>query len=361
MKVGEQRVVTIEKIVYGGEGLGKLEENMVVFVPFSAPGDKLRIVIQEIKKGYLRATLKEILEAGKGRINPPCPYYGLCGGCSYQHLDYETELSIKEDQLKEIFFGFLKEYPSLVEKIIPSPFPYGYRNRVSLHNRNGRVGFYARGSSRVIPIKSCLIASEQVNKLLAKKSYGSKNRFSGGIKHFSIREPSIPSTGFYQVNRFLLGKLKEVVSTLIGTDVPFIIEGYCGAGFFTEQLSKNAQLIYAIETNPKSLEEAKKLGLKNVFFIEGKIEDKIADCLLRLGSSKAAYLFDPPKEGLSKALILWLIDHPLSKLVYVSCNPLTLKRDILKLEKSYVLKKIVPVDLFPRTPEIESAAVLVPR
>lgn len=359
MKRGEERVVTIEKIVYGGEGIGKLEEGLVIFVPFAAPGDKLRVVTREIKKSYARGTIKQIIEKGKGRVDPPCPYYGKCGGCLYQHLDYNTELSIKQQQLQEIFFGFIKEEPSLIEPIVASPSPYGYRNRISLHAYRGVVGFYERGSNRIVPLESCLIASEEINRLLAEKITQVQDRCSERIRHFSLREPTIPGSGFYQVNRFLLEKLKETVKKLISSNISFIIEGYCGAGFFTVPLSQSVERLYAIEANPQSLAEAKKLGLRNVVFIEGKVEEKIADCFSQVEKSKAAYLFDPPEEGLAQELLLWLIDHPLPQLVYVSCNPLTLKRDILRLEESYVLKKIVPLDLFPRTPQIESVAVLM--
>jgi len=358
MKIGQQSVVTIEKIVYGGEGIGKLEEGLVIFVPFSAPKEKLRVVIREIKKNYVKGTIKEILEKGKGRVLPPCPSYGSCGGCAYQHLDYETELEIKQAQLEEIFSCFKKNHSFLIQNIVHGPFPYGYRNRISLHVRNGKVGFYEKASNRIVPIKSCLIASEKINVLL-KKWLNQKRKYVGPkTMHVSLREPDIPSYGFYQVNRYLLEKMRELVDETIGREISQIIEGYSGAGFFTEYLKLRMEKIYAIEENHLSVKYAKALGLKNVFFIEGKVEDKLADCLSQIETAKAAYLFDPPKEGISKEVISLVNSHPLPKLIYVSCNPLTLKRDIQRLEKNYLLRTIKPVDLFPKTPEIECIALL---
>ncbi|BAU23712.1 hypothetical protein THC_1345 [Caldimicrobium thiodismutans] len=158
----------IEKMVFGGEGLGRSSSGKVVFVPYTLPGELVRVGIYEEYRDYARGMVLEVLEASPHRINPPCRYYGLCGGCQFQHATYEEELRIKERVLKDLFFrqGYKREIP--LRGIIPSEKIYHYRNRLRLHVENHilKMGFVKKGTHEVLKIEECLLGEDILNELL---------------------------------------------------------------------------------------------------------------------------------------------------------------------------------------------------
>ncbi len=145
---GETIELTIEKVIFGGDGLARLQQGFVVFVPFAAEGDRVRVAITERKAHHARGEIVEILQPGAARENPPCPYYAKCGGCQYQHLTYAEECRLKENQVREAFarVGKLPDAPIL--PIIASPNPYGYRNRITVHAESGQNRISRRERTR---------------------------------------------------------------------------------------------------------------------------------------------------------------------------------------------------------------------
>lgn len=162
-------ILSIEKVVFGGEGLGRLPEGKIVFVPYVIPGEKVRITIVEDHKDYAIAQVEDVIDPSPSRVKPPCRYYTLCGGCQFQHLDYETELKIKEEILRDLFTrqGYKEEIP--LKSVINSPVEYGYRNKLRLHVESPplKMGFVKRKTHEVLRIEECLLGDPLLNEILS--------------------------------------------------------------------------------------------------------------------------------------------------------------------------------------------------
>lgn len=157
--------ITIERLVYGGSGLGHVQ-GKVVFIPFTLPGEKVEAQIEERKKHYDKGLLVNILRPSPRRIPAPCPYFGRCGGCHWQHIAYSDQLSFKEDIFRETLARIAHIADGKILPIIPSPFPFGYRNRVRLHLKKGRISFFRPHSHQMVEIESCQIAHPLINRII---------------------------------------------------------------------------------------------------------------------------------------------------------------------------------------------------
>lgn len=337
-------VVTITDVGFGGEGVGR-HEDQVVFVPFVAVGEKVKVHVVKKNRRFLRAELVEVIEPSHQRVTPACPYFTVCGGCNYQHLNYQEQLRLKEEQIRQILKRIGKIQAPPVSPILASPESYYYRNRIVVHAEKGKIGFRARDGKTLVDIKRCAIASEEVNEKL--KSLRQQNFRTG---HYSLREDSLPPIGFYQTNRYLLEKLREVVIGSLPPSGASLMEGYCGNGFFTIQAAQRFKKVVAVDTDARSLQQAP--ALANVTWKQESIETTLAR------ESAEVLLVDPTREGLNEETLNLLNQKSISTCVYVSCNPATLARDIHRLANKYVLKSVQPIDLFPQTAHIEMVAVL---
>ncbi|MCS7150273.1 MAG: 23S rRNA (uracil(1939)-C(5))-methyltransferase RlmD [Caldimicrobium sp.] len=164
-----ETILSIEKVVFGGEGLGRLPEGKIVFVPYVIPGEKVKITVVEEHKDYAIAQVEDVIIPSPNRVKPPCRYYTLCGGCQFQHLDYETELKIKEEVLRDLFIrqGYKEEIP--LKSVINSPVEYGYRNKLRLHVESPplKMGFVKRKTHEVLRIEECLLGDQLLNEILS--------------------------------------------------------------------------------------------------------------------------------------------------------------------------------------------------
>jgi 23S rRNA (uracil1939-C5)-methyltransferase len=349
---GEQVDVTIEKVIFGGDGLARIQDRFVVFVPFTAEGDRVRVRITERKAHHARAEIVEILQPGPAREAPPCPYYAQCGGCQYQHLTYAEECRLKENQVREAFarVGKMPEAPVL--PIIASPNPYGYRNRITVHAEAGKIGFRGTNGRDLIDVRRCAIARPAVNAELERLR---DNHPADG--HYSLRDSTVPPSGFFQANHDLRETLRGLIAAVLPARGGTLLEGYCGGGFFTEVVAERFQRVVAVDNDPRTLRDAHRLGLTNVEWHAADVAHVLPDELRALAGKDTAVLLDPPREGLPVRLAEALCVDLAAHLVYVSCDPATLARDARMLARSYQLVSAQPIDLFPRTAQIECISV----
>jgi 23S rRNA (uracil1939-C5)-methyltransferase len=347
---GEVLEVTIEKIIFGGDGLSRTPEGFVIFVPFTAEGERVRVRITERKKNHARAEVLEVVEASAGRETPPCPYYGRCGGCQYQHLTYAEECRLKEAQVREAFARAGVE--AEVRPLVASPQPYRYRNRITVHAEGGKIGFRSVNGRELVDIRTCLLARDEVNGALGKLRADAPPE-----GHYSLRDATVPPSGFFQANHDLREPLRELIAASLPPKGGTLLEGYCGGGFFTEMVAGRFERVVAVDNDPRTLRDAQRLGLKNVEWFEGDAAQALAEELRARSGRDVSVLVDPPREGLPVRLTEALCLDPAAHLTYVSCDPATLARDARMLSRPYRLVRVEPIDLFPRTAQIECVSV----
>jgi len=352
---GEEIELTIEKMIFGGDGLARISQGFVVFVPFAAEGDRVRVRITERKAHHARGEIVAVLQPGAGREDAPCPYYAQCGGCQYQHLTYAEERRLKEMQVREAFarVGKLPDAPVL--PLMAGPGAYGYRNRITVHAEAGRVGFRSVNGRDLIDVRECLLARPEVNAQLARLR---GNRPADG--HYSLRDATVPPSGFFQANHDLRETLRGLIASALPERGATLIEGYCGGGFFTEIVAKRFERVLAIDNDERTLRDARRLDLPNVEWREGDAAFILPEELRALTDAtgkETSVLVDPPREGLPVRLAEALCLDPVAHLTYVSCDPATLARDARMLSKTYRLVSVQPIDLFPRTAQIECVCV----
>jgi 23S rRNA (uracil1939-C5)-methyltransferase len=346
----------ITALAFGGDGIAR-HEGRVVFVPFTAPGDRVRVRIVREEKKLLRGAVVAILEASPDRVEAPCPLYGRCGGCQYQHLSYNAEAAWKERQVRESLERIARLKDPVILPLVRSPQPYHYRNRITVHLRDGMVGYLATDGQTLLDVENCLIAEEEVNDALWQLRRRPPPR-----ERWTLRAGGVEGHAFYQTNRFLLDVLRDRVAAAVDGSVPVLIEGYAGVGFFTEPLAPRFQQTVAIEGDARAAAIAEARNLPRTTVHHGRCEDwfdhawKSAD-----GARGAVALIDPPREGLSETMVSHLLALPFRQLVYLSCNPATLARDILRLSTHWRAERFEPIDLFPRTAHVECLAVCRPR
>lgn len=352
MKVNQEIEAEVVDLAFGGEGIARYE-GAVVFVPFAAVGDKVRVKITSVNKSFYRGEIVEILEASKDRESATCPYYGECGGCQYQHIRYEAELAAKEKQLRDILLRMGKlENPEIRPILYGNP--YGYRNRITVHNERGRVGFRAVDGRYLVDVEKCLIATDEVNTKLKKLREQRRPR-----PHYSVRADAVRGEAFHQTNELLAEKLQEVVCDAFEADIQNILEGYAGVGFFTQPLAKRMKKIIAVESDPRT--KSYQSNISNIQWIEGTCEEHLVSARENLPMNHTACLVDPPREGLSEIVRNDLLELKFDQIVYLSCNPATLARDMVALSSVWKTVYFQPMDLFPRTAHLECLAVLKKR
>lgn len=341
----------ITDLAFGGAGVGR-HEGKAVFVPYTIPGERVRAAVRRQKRNFAEADLEEVLEASPDRQDAPCPYFTLCGGCSYQHLPYERQLEAKSRQVEQVLrrLGGFTEIP--LQPMVPSPRPFAYRNRITVHRSGNITGFYDRGGQRLIDIERCLIASDKVNDMLMRLR---KTRVHDG--NYSLSEPLF-SGGFHQTNPHVAALLLEKVDSLCPAGFDLLIDAYCGAGFFAKRLLPKFQRVTGIEWSKASIASALKGAAANESYLQGDVADELGSVLQNADRDRTMLVLDPPATGLEKPVVTRICATPPARLVYVSCNPSTLARDLRSLCAIYKLVSVTPFDMFPQTAEIEVVAEL---
>lgn len=336
----------VSDIAFGGEGILK-SEGKVTFVPFVALDEQVRVRVFEEKKNFGRGRAEEILEKSPQRTDAPCPYYGNCGGCQYQHITYEEERRLKVEQLRQLLKRIGGIENAEIRPLIFGP-DYGYRNRITVHQEDGKVGFRSFEGNHLIDIEECLLASPEVNRKL--RHLRTKNH---PRPHYSIRADAVMGEAFYQTNEPLMSQLQQVVSGAVSQSARAILELYCGVGFFTIKFIERGVPIIAVESDPKALEVARRTLPSHVKLLEGSAEEKGAEAIASIHEEPWSCLIDPPREGLSEIVRKDLLGSHASEILYLSCDPATLSRDLKALSGIYKADWFQPIDLFPRTAHLE--------
>ena len=353
----------IEDIAFGGKGVAR-QQGKAVFVPYTIECEMVSAEIVREKKQFAEADLVEVKQSSPNRVAPECPYFGRCGGCAYQHIDYEHQLAIKWRQLRDALqrIGKLKDVP--MRPIIPSPRQYAYRNRITVHAQDGIIGFFRRDSHRLIDIERCPISREKVNRALAKLREQKHVRDG----HYTLRSASEPRV-FSQVNDEVAQALRDLIIDLIPPNQELLIDAYCGAGFFAKAVRDKFERVIGIDWDRFAIAAAKANASEKETYIAGDIEselEKVGAVHLnrpargndtstgRLRSiAPTTLLIDPPATGLSEGVRKALTDLAPETLIYVSCNPPTLARDLKELQHNFAINSVTPLDMFPQTAEIE--------
>jgi len=338
----------VEKCVQGGAGFGRLPDGSVCFVEGALPGELVEIKITEQKKDFAKAHIVKILEPSAGRRNPPCKYYGKCGGCNAQYAEFGLQIELLKQIISDLFLRTAKiNLPQNFE--IHSGAEWGYRFRA-------QVFFEMRGSNTVIPVERCMILSEKLNEKLKEVPLTKKVRlFDNQSEKFLGKYIHADESVFFQSNLEMLSKLiDEVKRTANGGEL--FLDIFCGVGLFSAFLQSDFESVIAIEQNALCKKFAEKnLGKNCAFYAMGAEEwcGKNSELL-----SKACVLIDPPRAGITDELCTLLCKSKPGKLIYVSCNPATLARDTRKLlNAGYKLADIRGFAFYPQTFHLEMMAV----
>jgi tRNA/tmRNA/rRNA uracil-C5-methylase (TrmA/RlmC/RlmD family) len=369
--VGEHLTLTITDIAFGGEGVARIED-LVIFVPFVLVSEVIEAEITEIKKRFGRARLLRVIQPSPDRVTPACRYFGDCGGCQYQHIDYASQLKLKHKQICDLFQRIGGFDPAIVAPVIPCPQPYGYRNRIMIRSqwdkfkRGLNIGFIRADNRLVVDIEECPIAEPALNEQIKNVRHHPPPK--GGLKvvlRISPEDWEVPRDSFFQNNFFLLPKLVEVAAEqLRDARTKHLVDVYCGVGFFGIELTDLVESFIGIELDRLAIQAARKNaslhGVTNGEFIAGAAEDLLPGLLQRFTASATTVLLDPPRKGCPLHILELLRRICPAQVIYVSCHPATMARDLnaLSADGVFTLAHVTPLDMFPQTQHVETIADL---
>jgi 23S rRNA (uracil1939-C5)-methyltransferase len=344
----------IQDIAFGGKGVAR-ESGKAVFVPYTIEGERISASIVREKKNFAEAALHEVLEPSPHRVTPECPYFGRCGGCAYQHIDYEHQLELKTRQVEQTLrrIGHLSEIP--LRPMVSSPQSYSYRNRITVHCEDGVVGFYRHDQHRLIDIELCPISMSEVNAAL-QKLRASHPRDG----HYTLRAHDRERI-FSQTNDAVALRLLEHVRALVSERGTLLVDAYCGAGFFAKRLLEKFECVLGIDWDVHAISAANASATAKEKYLAGDIDEFLRATLQNADANSTTVIVDPPAVGLSPEVRRALVQFSTAQLIYVSCNPPTLARDLAELRERFTIESVTPFDMFPQTAEIEVAVKLTAR
>lgn len=369
--VGSRHVVTITDIAFGGEGVARIGE-FVVFVPFVVSGEEVEIEITEVKRQFARARLIRVARPSLDRVQPECRHFGACGGCQYQHIRYEAQLVFKHKQVCDLFQRIGHVDASRIAPVVSCPRPYGYRNRIMIRSQWNKpeqrlnIGFLRHNSRLVEDIFHCAIAEPAINEQIPNVRANPPPK--GGLK-IVLRIPpagwDVPRDSFFQNNFSMLPALADTARAMLrDSGARHLIDAYCGVGFFAIELADAVDSWAGVEFDRLAIRSAKRnaaaRGITNGEFVADAVEAMLADLLGRLPAGQTAVLIDPPRKGCRPLTVQSIRDARPAQVIYVSCHPATLARDLKLLcaDGAYRIERVVPLDLFPQTQHVECIADL---
>ena len=411
VKIDEVYDVDITSLENEGKGVCKVG-GMICFVPKVLPGEKVKIRITEIKKNYARGKLIDVLKPSDKRIDPNCPFYKDCGGCHLRHQSKEDNLLFKKEKV-ETALKRIGKVDIEVDDVIPCIKNDNYRNKMSFKVENNKIGFYEEGTYRLVSIDKCNLAENRINEILGVvKEYLNENE--NEIKMINVRESNITnellidiysvnendidiasylalnesvstvifndkvvygngyineitnglmfkvsSNSFYQVNSIQVEKLYEQPIKMAELQKDEVaLDLYCGTGTIACIISGYVKKVLGIELVDDAIIDAKENlitnNINNVRFICGDAAKEIS----KINEKVDVIFVDPPRKGIDRKAIAVMKKLAPKKIIYISCNPVTMSRDISYLTDLYDVKKVTPVDMFPNTEHVECICFL---
>lgn len=394
--------VTIEKLDNQGRGICYIN-NKITFVENALPNEKVKINLIKESKKFNEAIVTEYIEKSRIRVESPCPYFNICGGCELLNLSYKDTINYKKEKLE----GILSKYANIKTdvEIIESKNNLKYRNKITLKVEKGRYGYYEKKSHKLIEIKECLLAESAINKfildinklnikngeVIIRSNYNSElliwiktkdginpdiaflkqnHKIAGIVLNDKTLDgdPSfieiinhqlftISYDSFFQINRDICTKLFNLVNNHI-RDYETILDLYCGVGTLGINATKKAKKAFGIEIVKNAVLNAitnSKINKRdNIYYMLGDV----AECLPKIKDKIDTIIVDPPRAGLDKETKQTIIDFKPHKIIYVSCDPMTLARDLKELSSYYNIIEVKGLDMFPHTEHIETFCVL---
>ncbi|MBR1385664.1 MAG: class I SAM-dependent RNA methyltransferase [Bacilli bacterium] len=393
--------VKIERLDDFGRGITYVDSK-VCFVPFAIDSEEVTIEIEKETSKYDIGHILDINKKSDNRIETKCPYYDICGGCNIMHMRYSYQLDFKKKKVESILSRFAS-INNVIKEIIPTC-EFGYRNKVSLKVKDGRIGYYKEKTNDLVAIDRCLICSDAINEVigkLSKKDLVNVNKvlirsnyknevllvlYGKNIDKKLLNNIEIPNLVYIDNDKeiiikgsnFLIDKIGELLFKVsynsffqvnrIGVDILYnkvleyskgnrAVDLYCGTGTIGLFLSKKFKEVYGVEIMENAVLDAnynKKLNdINNISFLcsdVALVKDKFKDVDL--------VVIDPPRSGLSSSALNNVLSISSNMIVYVSCDPVTLARDLKKLKMYYDIKEVTIVDMFPNSYHCESITVL---
>jgi 23S rRNA (uracil1939-C5)-methyltransferase len=417
--------VTLGELTRAGDALVEINEineageqqTRILPVPAGLPGERVTIAVEAPPKPRPgkrsrrwkprppRVWITAIHEPSSLRVTAPCPVFGTCGGCQLQHMDYAAQLAWKRTVVGQLLHEIGNfEHPPLLETV-PCDIPWHYRNHMRFSvNRDGQPGLTARGTHRVLPLTECPIAHTQINRVLRILNQHPNPRPQALIRcstasnqimlqpvpgeevtqqltdaglelHTDTMEEilaretfRIRPSSFFQTNTAQAEKMAQMVLNGLFSEPEHytlqaknltIVDAYCGVGTFAKILSRHVGKVIAIEESASAIKDAQwnVRDIDNIEILKGKVEDMLPT----LSSQIDGFVIDPPRAGCQQSVLAALVNSPVARIVYVSCDPSTLARDLHMLchvNPTYQLRSVQPLDMFPQTAHIECVAVL---
>ena len=395
--------VKIEKLDHFGRGICYID-GKICFVENTLPGEDVKIKINLEKKKYILGSVKDFYSVSPDRVDDVCPYKDKCGGCDLSHLSYKKENEYKCLKVKEI----LKKYADVDEVLVEDVSfgeEYNYRNKITLHGDHNIIGYYKKNSNDIVPINKCLLVDEKINHIInVINMMSSDNEYkdiiirvsndseevlisiTGKVKGYEVLEDLcdsliinnevvkgertimsfigekkfiISDKGFFQVNKTLTERLYNEVLNIVKEVKPKkVLDLYCGCGTIGIYISDYVDEVVGVEVFKESIENAKKNkklnNCNNIRFICDKVENVIDN----IKDNTDLVIVDPPRGGLDTTSVNVLLSMNVNNLVYVSCDPVTLARDIKLLKEKYNVVSIKPFNMFSRTYHVECVCLL---
>lgn len=400
--------VDISSIDHSGRGISRINDK-IVFIPKTLIGERCTIKITKDKKKYYEAKLIKVIKESPKRVKSKCPYFNVCGGCDLLHMSYHDQLRYKEEKVKNIISKYTSLDKKIIQKIIPCKFEYFYRNKVNFKVRK-KIGFYQKKSYDIVEVDKCLIADVSINNILKMIKdnmdlsfikeitiKSSRNKDDIMIIFHTTRKQSVDFLKKYSTSIFFfdgkvykkeygkdyivdkLGKYEFIISPSsffqVNTDQAenlydkvveyadlkqsdHVLDLYSGTGTIGIYLSDKVNKVIGVEINKEAyLDAMKNKELNHVDNIEFMCGD--ASKLIDNVTEKIDVIItDPPRSGLDDECIKNIIKIKADRFIYVSCNPITLARDLEKLKDIYEVLEITPVDMFCNTYHVECVSLL---
>ena len=396
--------VKIERLDHQGRGIAKVD-GITTFVINALVDEIVDIEIIQKKKKFNTAVVKKYIKTSPDRIDALCPYFKMCGGCDLMHMNYKNQLNFKQNKIINIIERYTSIDSKKVKNILYSN-EYYYRNKVTFQVKE-KIGFYDKKSYDIVPIEHCYIASKKINELLSilntcdlkgitqimirtnedtemvviytkciskeimekLKDKCSLIMYDGQYKQISGNNYIIDNIGdykfvispasFYQVNKNTVKLLYDKVLEYLKPDLnDVVLDLYSGTGTIGIYVSNSVKKVISVEINKFAVDDARKnKELNNVNNIEF-ICDDVANVIDSFKEKIDSIIVDPPRSGLDDKTVSYLKQISSNKIVYVSCDPITLARDLEKISELYDIDEITPVDMFPNTSHVECVCVL---